>query len=57
MTRSRPSRDHRFSSVYLAARCSLGVVLSHLVRTTRQWQVVNELLALLLLASIVPIWL
>ena len=45
------------STVSLAVWCSLGVVLSRLIRTSRQWRAVNGLLALLLLASIVPIWL
>jgi threonine/homoserine/homoserine lactone efflux protein len=37
--------------------CSGGQVLARLLKTERQWRVVNVALALLLIASIIPMWL
>lgn len=43
--------------VSLLLWCSGGQVLARLLRTERQWRVVNIALALLLAASIIPMWL
>ena len=37
--------------------CLAGFILARLLRTTRQWRVLNITLALLLAASILPMWL
>lgn len=37
--------------------CTAGQVLARLLRTERQWRMLNRLLALLLATSIVPMWL
>jgi hypothetical protein len=41
----------------LLAWCSGGQVLARLLTTERQWRAVNIALALLLVASIIPMWL
>ncbi|MEV7045571.1 LysE family transporter [Amycolatopsis sp. NPDC051061] len=45
------------ASVSLLVWCLLGVVLGRLLTTPLQWRVLNVILALLLVASVVPIWL
>lgn len=40
-----------------ATWCTGGVLLARLLRTDRQWRLVNTALGLLLVASVVPIWL
>ncbi len=37
--------------------CAAGTVLARLLRTDRQWRAVNAVLATLLIASIIPMWL
>jgi threonine/homoserine/homoserine lactone efflux protein len=44
------------ASVSLTVWCLLGVMLSRLLTTPRQWKVLNVVLALLLVASVIPIW-
>jgi threonine/homoserine/homoserine lactone efflux protein len=43
--------------VSLSLWCAGGVILARMVRTDRQWRIVNMVLGLLLTASIVPMWL
>jgi threonine/homoserine/homoserine lactone efflux protein len=45
------------ASVSLLVWCLLGVVLGRLLTTPLQWRVLNVILALLLVASVLPIWL
>lgn len=46
-----------FSALSLTIWCVGGLLLARLLRSERQWRVLNIALGLLLLASIVPIWL
>ncbi len=41
----------------LALWCAAGTVFARVLRTDRQWRMVNAVLAVLLTASIIPIWL
>ena len=41
----------------LSVWCLAGQLLARLLRTDRQWRVLNALLAILLVASILPMWL
>ena len=41
----------------LSLWCTAGVLLARLLRTDRQWRALNATLAVLLAASVVPIWL
>lgn len=43
--------------VSLSLWCAGGLVLARMLRTDRQWRIVNVVLGLLLTASIVPMWL
>lgn len=45
------------AALSLTVWCLGGVLLARLLRTDRQWRVLNVLLGLTLLVSIVPIWL
>jgi threonine/homoserine/homoserine lactone efflux protein len=45
------------AAVSMLAWCSGGQVLARLLKTERQWRMVNIALALLLVASILPMWL
>lgn len=44
------------AAVSLAAWCVAGALLARLLRTERQWRVLNIMLGLLLAASIIPMW-
>ncbi|MCX4162272.1 MULTISPECIES: LysE family translocator [Paraburkholderia] len=44
------------AAVSLSLWCAAGVLLARLVRTQRQWRIVNTLLGVLLAVSIVPMW-
>lgn len=46
-----------FSAVSLALWCAAGILLARLLKSERQWRVLNAGLGLLLAASVVPIWL
>lgn len=41
----------------LSAWCLVGLIVARIVKTPRQWSILNKSLALLLAASIVPMWL
>jgi threonine/homoserine/homoserine lactone efflux protein len=45
------------SALSLSIWCVAGLLLSRVLRTTRQWHAVNGTLGVLLAASIVPMWL
>jgi len=45
------------AAVSLSLWCMAGLLLARLLRTERQWRVLNAVLGLLLVASIVPMWL
>ena len=45
------------AAVSLSAWCIAGQLLARLLRTDRQWHALNAALALLLVASILPMWL
>ena len=44
------------AAVSLSLWCMAGLLLARLLRTERQWRVLNAVLGLLLVASIVPMW-
>ena len=44
------------AAVSLSLWCLAGLLLARLLRTERQWQVLNAVLGLLLVMSIVPMW-
>ncbi len=44
------------AAVSLSLWCMAGLLLARLLRTERQWRVLNAVLGLLLAASIVPMW-
>jgi threonine/homoserine/homoserine lactone efflux protein len=46
-----------FAAVSMTFWCSTGRALARLLRTERQWQALNLTMALLLAASILPMWL
>lgn len=41
----------------LSVWCAAGLLFARLLRTDLQWRLLNGMLALLLVASIVPMWL
>lgn len=45
------------AAVSLTLWCAAGLLLARMLRTNRHWQVLNTVLALLLIASIIPMWL
>ncbi len=45
------------AAVSLSLWCMAGLLLARLLRTERQWRVLNAVLGFLLVASIVPMWL
>ena len=45
------------AAVSLSLWCMAGLLLARLLRTERQWRVLNAVLGVLLAASIVPMWL
>ncbi|MER8724986.1 LysE family translocator [Mesorhizobium sp. M0213] len=44
------------AALSLAAWCVAGTLLARLLRTERQWRMLNAVLGLLLAASIIPMW-
>ncbi|MER8612553.1 LysE family translocator [Mesorhizobium sp. M0220] len=44
------------AALSLAAWCVAGTLLARLLRTERQWRILNAVLGLLLAASIIPMW-
>jgi len=44
------------AAVSLSLWCLAGLLLARLLRTERQWRVLNAMLGLLLVVSIVPMW-
>lgn len=44
------------AAVSLSLWCLAGLLLAQLLRTERQWRVLNAILSLLLVVSIVPMW-
>jgi len=44
------------AAVSLSLWCMAGLLLARLLRTERQWRVLNAVLGLLLVASIIPMW-
>jgi len=44
------------AAVSLSMWCVAGTLLARLLRTERQWRVLNAVLGLLLAASIIPMW-
>lgn len=44
------------ASVALSLWCSTGLLLARLLRSDRQWRIVNASLGLLLVVSILPLW-
>ncbi len=44
------------AAVSLSLWCLAGLLLARLLRTERQWRVLNAMLGLLLVLSIVPMW-
>jgi threonine/homoserine/homoserine lactone efflux protein len=44
------------AALSLALWCVAGTLLARLLKTERQWRVLNALLGLLLAASIIPMW-
>ncbi|TIR07889.1 MAG: LysE family translocator, partial [Mesorhizobium sp.] len=44
------------AALSLSAWCVAGTLLARLLRTERQWRVLNAVLGLLLAASIIPMW-
>ncbi len=45
------------ATVSLTLWCTAGLLLARTLRTNRHWRVLNTVLALLLIASIIPMWL
>ena len=45
------------AAVSLSLWCVAGLLLAQLLRTERQWRVLNAVLGFLLAASIIPMWL
>ncbi|MDQ0938728.1 LysE family translocator [Streptomyces sp. V1I1] len=45
------------AAVSLTLWCAAGLLLARMLRTNRHWRVLNTVLALLLIASIIPMWL
>lgn len=45
------------AAVSLSLWCLAGLLLARLLRTERQWRILNALLGLLLAASVIPMWL
>ena len=44
------------ASVSLCLWCAAGVLLARLLKTTKQWRILNVSMALLLAVSIIPMW-
>ncbi len=45
------------AAVSLSLWCAAGLLLARLLRTERQWRVLNAVLGLLIVTSVVPMWL